>query len=81
MERAVQEGRQGQARVGEARVRETPTFAQRLEQRADRLVTWGLATSEEHREDWMRVQAKSLARDAVNFARMGLADDDPMPPI
>jgi hypothetical protein len=62
-------------------VSEQPTFAQWLEQRADRLVTLGLSAEEKHREDYMRVQAKSLARDAVKFARLGLADDDPMPPI
>jgi hypothetical protein len=58
-----------------------PTFAQWLEMRADRLVRLGLSAPEEHREDYMKVQARSLARDAVNFARSGLGDDDLMPPI
>jgi hypothetical protein len=57
----------------------TLTFAQWLEHRADRLVDLGLAAPEEHRADYMRVQARILARDAVEFARFGLADDDPMP--
>jgi hypothetical protein len=55
------------------------TFAQWLEHRADRLVELGLAAPEDARADYMRVQARSLARDAVRFSRMGLADEDPMP--
>ncbi len=55
------------------------TFAQWLEHRADRLVELGLAAPEGHRSDYMKVQARSLARDAIKFARAGLADDDPMP--
>jgi len=56
------------------------TFAQWLQHRADRLAELGLAAPEEDRADYMRVQARSLARDTVLFARRGLADDDPMPP-
>lgn len=58
---------------------ERMTFAQWLAHRADRLVILGLSASEEHRADYMREQARSLARDAVKFAREGLADDDLMP--
>lgn len=38
-----------------------------------------LATPEQHREDYMRVQANSLVQDALRFSRTGLRDDDPMP--
>lgn len=58
---------------------ERPTFAEWLEQRADRVVDLGFAAPEEHRVDWFRLQTRALARDAVRFTRMGLADDDPMP--
>ena len=57
------------------------TFGEWLEHRADRLVELGLSAPDDLRVDYMRVQARSLARDAVRFARAGLADDDPMPGI
>ena len=57
------------------------TFAMWLEHRADRLVELGLAAPDDVRADYMRAQARSLARDAVRFARAGLADDDLMPGI
>ncbi|HEY6815580.1 MAG TPA: hypothetical protein VI168_08580 [Croceibacterium sp.] len=59
----------------------SPTLAQWLQRRADRRVELDLAAPEEHRADYMRVQARSLAREAVLFARRGLAADDPMPPF
>jgi hypothetical protein len=62
-------------------VTDRPTFAQWLRYRADRLVELGLTAPEDDREDYMKVQARSLVQDTLHFSRMGLADDDPMPPI
>jgi hypothetical protein len=58
---------------------ENISFAEWRKRRVDRFVELALATPEEHREEYMRVQANSLVRDALRFSRAGLRDDDPMP--
>jgi hypothetical protein len=55
------------------------TFAAWRAMRLERFVSLVLSTPEEHRADYMRVQAKSLVDDALEFSRQGLNDDDPMP--
>ncbi len=57
------------------------TFAQWRAHRVERFVYLALAAPEEHRADYMRVQAKSLADDALKFSRAGFQDDDLMPPL
>ena len=55
------------------------TFAQWRAKRLERFVSLVSLAPEEHRADYMRVQAKSLVDDALKFSRDGLCDDDPMP--
>jgi hypothetical protein len=55
------------------------TFAEWRKHRVERFVGLALSAPEEHRADYMRVQAKSLVDDALKFSRAGLQDDDPMP--
>lgn len=55
------------------------TFAEWRAHRVERFVFLALSTPEEHRADYMRVQAKSLVDDALRFSRAGLQDDDLMP--
>ncbi|HEY0629865.1 MAG TPA: hypothetical protein VGD23_11115 [Sphingomicrobium sp.] len=55
------------------------TFGEWRDHRVERFVELALATPEEHRADYMRVQAKSLVDDALKFSRAGLQDDDLMP--
>jgi hypothetical protein len=55
------------------------TFAEWRRHRVERFVQLALATPEEHRADYMRVQAKSLVDDSLKFSRAGLQDDEPMP--
>ena len=55
------------------------TFAEWRKHRVERFVRLALACPEEHRADYMHLQAKSLVDDALKFSRAGLRDDDPMP--
>jgi hypothetical protein len=55
------------------------TFREWCAHRVKRFVELSLATPDEHRADYMQVQAKSLVDDALHFSRSGLQDDDPMP--
>jgi hypothetical protein len=55
------------------------TFAEWRNRRVERFVELALTAPEEHRADYMRVQAKSLVDDALRFSRAGLQDGDPMP--
>jgi len=55
------------------------TFAEWRNHRVERFVSLSLSAPDEHREDYTRVQAKSLVDDALKFSRAGLQDGDPMP--
>jgi hypothetical protein len=55
------------------------TFAEWRNHRVERFVALALTAPEEHRADYMRVQAKSLVDDALMFSRAGVQDHDPMP--
>ena len=44
----------------------------------EKIVVMGLALSEEHRADWLRLQIGLAIEHALRHGRSGLGDDDPV---
>jgi hypothetical protein len=57
------------------------TFAEWMTFEAERIVSMGLQTPEEHRADYMLIQIETALHKAAAHYRDGLTDDDPPRPL
>jgi hypothetical protein len=54
------------------------TFKEWQAETVNKIVTQGLSASEEHREDYLRVQIEAAIRQALRHGRSGRSDNDPV---
>jgi len=54
------------------------TFNEWTRHTVEKIVTLGLAASEDDKADYLRVQIKAAIQQALRHGRSGLGDDDPV---